>query len=163
MAGLNRLGFVYTPQVTLQGKDYRGWDSPSRFADAVGAINQRPPRAELGLRLTSAPVGLSLTLNGKVIDPATRPGAQVFIALYENQLSTRVPAGENAGRTLSHDHVVRLWRGPFPVGGGGRIELSEVFPLDKDWNPARFGAAAFVQAPGSGDILQAVALPACPI
>jgi len=159
LAGLNHLSFVYTPQVTLQGGDFRGWGSAPGFAEAVRAVNQRPARADLTLSLSpGAPGALAVALNGTANDP----GAQVFIALYENRLSTRVPAGENAGRTLNHDHVVRVWRGPFQVGGDGRIALDQVVPLDAEWKPAQLGAAAFVQDPRSGDVLQAIALPACP-
>lgn len=160
VAHWNRLRAIYTPQVTLQGADYRNWGG-HRFADAVRAINQRPARADLNLSLGIAADAVTLALNGGVNDASARPGAQVFMALYENQLSTRVPAGENAGRTLRHDHVVRAWLGPFQVGADGRIELSRALAFDRAWNPAQLGAAAFVQDVRSGDVLQAVALPAC--
>jgi hypothetical protein len=160
IAQLNRQRVVYTPQVTLQGEDYRGWGS-GRFADAVRAINQQPARAELNLSLGVAQDAVTLVLKGGVSDASARPAAQVFMALYENQLSTRVPAGENAGRTLRHDHVVRVWLGPFQVGSDGRIDLSRAVTFDKNWNSTQLGAAAFVQDARSGDVLQAVALPAC--
>lgn len=162
IARWNRLRTIYTPQVTLQGEDYRGWGwGGGRFADAMRAINQRPARAELNLSFGVSQDIVTLILKGGVSDAGARPAAQVFLALYEDQLSTRVPAGENAGRTLRHDHVVRVWLGPFQVGGDGRIDLSRALAFDKDWNPAQFGAAAFVQDARSGDVLQAVALPAC--
>lgn len=163
IAQWNRLRTIYTPQVTLQGEDYRSWGS-SRFADAVRAINQRPARAELNLTLAVTPDAVTLALTGEVRDAGARTGAQVFMALYEDQLSTQVPAGENAGRTLRHGHVVRIWLGPFPVGGDGgdgRIDLNRALAFDTAWRPAQLGAVAFVQDLRSGDVLQTVALPAC--
>lgn len=164
LARLQRQRVVYTPQVTLQGEDYRGWGNATRFAEAVRAINARPARAELKLSLTASQTSMALALNGAVGDTSARRGAQVFIALYENQLSTQVPAGENAGRTLRHDHVVRVWFGPFQVGGDGRIDLTRQAALGKEWNLNHLGVAAFVQDAGSGDVLQAVSvgLTACP-
>lgn len=158
---LNRQRVVYTPQITLQGEDYRVWGSSSSFAQAVRAINQQPAQAELNLSLATAQKVITITLKGMVNDASVHPGARVFIALYENRLSTQVPAGENAGRVLQHDHVVRVWLGPFQVGGDGRIDLNRAASLDQAWNPAYLGAAAFVQDARSGNVLQAVMLPAC--
>lgn len=162
VAEWNRLGFVYTPQVTLQGRDFAAWRSSARFADAVQAINRRPAGAGLELKLRSYPGRLALTLRAAVANPGAHGHAQAFVALYQNRLSTEVPAGENAGRTLHHDHVVRIWRGPFETDSDGRIALDQVFHLDAGRVPAHLGVAAFVQDAGSGEILQALALPACP-
>jgi hypothetical protein len=160
IAQRNRQRVVYTPQVVLQGEDFRAWSS-RRFAQAVQAINQRPARAVLGLSLSLGDDAATLALKGAVTDAGARSTAQVFLALHENQLSTQVPAGENAGRTLRHDHVVRVWFGPFQVGGDGRIDLTRSVQLDRRWQPARLGATAFVQDAASGDVLQAIALAAC--
>lgn len=161
-AGWNRLGFVYTPQLMLQGRDFAAWSNGARFAEALAGINQRPAGADLALRLASDPGRLTLTLHATVVNPTAHPDAQLFVALYQNQLSTRVSAGENAGRTLHHDHVVRAWHGPIKTGSDGRVALNQAFQLDAGWQPAQLGVAAFVQDPHSSEVLQALALPACP-
>src|SRR5207244_8430096 len=41
---------VYTPQVTLQGRDARDWRDESSFAREIAAINRKANRANLQLR-----------------------------------------------------------------------------------------------------------------
>jgi hypothetical protein len=159
-ARLNGLRTIYTPQVTLQGKDFRGWNG-NRFADAVQAINGQPARADLRLRAIASQDAVSLSLKGSVRDPRDPSSTQVYLALVESQLNTPVPAGENAGRTLRHDHVARVWLGPFRVTDKGGIDLTRNVPLGQGWNRSRLGAVAFVQDGRSGEILQAVAVAAC--
>lgn len=161
MAQLNRQRTVYTPQVMLQGEDYRGWVSNSAFASSINAINQRPAKAELNLSLVAEQNTFNIVLKGKIGDVNARTSSRAYIALYENMLSTQVPAGENAGRTLNHDHVVRALYGPFQVGSDGRIDLNRIAALDRAWNPAKLGVAAYVQDAQSGSVIQAVMLPAC--
>ncbi|MEW6514878.1 MAG: DUF1223 domain-containing protein [Pseudomonadota bacterium] len=144
--------FVYTPQVMLNGRDYRGWQS-SRFVADVAAINQVPARARIELRLTTSPGAMDLVANAN----STQTGAVFYIALYENQLSSDVKAGENSGARLLHDYVVREWLGPYPVGESRQLRIA----LKLDWQPASLGLAAVVQTPGKGEVLQALALKYC--
>ena len=57
-----------------------------------------------------------------------------------------------------HDHVVRLFRAGPTLDANGDVQWSLTLPL-----PAETGSAstlvAFVQNPGTGDMLQALALP----
>ena len=160
-ARLNRNRVVYTPQVMLQGADYPGWVSGARFSDAVSVIKQQPVHAQLSLNLLTELNSYTLTIKGFVDSAVARSAVQVFIVLYENQLITQVLVGENAGRTLNHDHVVRILLGPFQVSNDGFIDIKRVVALEKSWNPARLGAAAFVQGASSGNVLQAVMLAPC--
>src|SRR5258706_10682079 len=50
MAKLARAAMVYTPQVLLQGQDFREWGS-SAFEQAVAKINARPAKAQISLLL----------------------------------------------------------------------------------------------------------------
>ena len=57
LAAITRARVVYTPQVVLSGKDYRGWGSRSRFAEAVRAVNATAARAHITLTLSAASDG----------------------------------------------------------------------------------------------------------
>ena len=72
---------------------------------------------------------------------------------------TEVKAGENAGKRLAHDHVVRQWRvGPtLDTNGEARGRLT--FPLPAERGP--LSIVAFADNTTSGDVLQAFALPLC--
>jgi hypothetical protein len=158
LSAINRARTVYTPQVLLGGRDYRNWSSRARFAEDVRATNARPARAELTLALREAPSGrLELKASAVVREISDRRDAALYVAAYENGLSSRVTAGENRGVTLTHDFVVREWWGPIALDASGQAEL--VRPVAR--GVTRGGLAAFVQSRSNGEVLQALALPSC--
>lgn len=146
----SRLGWVYTPQVMLDGKDYRNWHR-SRSPQ----VKPAPAQVSLSLTLLQSPEHIDAQVNSRFFSPASSQGAQLFLALYENRLSSKVAAGENAQRTLNHDYVVRELAGPFNPGTRHR------FRLQAGWKASDLGVAAFMLN-GRGETLQAVAQPACP-
>jgi hypothetical protein len=161
LAKLGRATFVYTPQVLLQGRDFRGWASDA-FAKTVAEINARPPRARVSLALHSIGTGgADVEIAAELVDPALRDEAFVYAAAYENKLASDVRAGENRGRRLEHDYVVREWLGPVAFGADGRLAQRRTLPLLPEANPAHSGVAAFVQDRRTGEVLQALMLPAC--
>jgi hypothetical protein len=148
----NRARVVYTPQLVLNGKDYRR-SGDSDFERRVAEVNR--DRAPASIRLALETAGDRLKVNG-AWSGADRGEAQAWLALYENRLSSEIKAGENRGKRLEHDYVVRDIAGPFPQGA-----IAHTFALDKHWNRANLGVASFVQDPRSGDVLQAVAKGIC--
>lgn len=110
---------VYTPQVVANGRDWRDW-------------HREPiPRPEVA---SGTAVKLRLQQEGPVlqvqVDPwPGRAGARLsgYWALLEDSHESQVKAGENAGATLRHHHVVRMiqpvpaW--PASAGHAGRIEV----------------------------------------
>lgn len=87
--------FSYTPQVLVNGRDWRQWPAlPQALAAApVQILLQRESDDRVLVRVQAgkdAPRSLSL-----------------WWALVEDGHLSRVMAGENTGRTLRHDHVVR--------------------------------------------------------
>jgi hypothetical protein len=95
-----RAPYVYTPQVLVNGADERSWNR-------LGA-NQLP-------RPTAAAVpGLRLERQGNKVraDVSALPGGRQlagYWAVLSGRVQSEVTRGENAGRTLTHDHVVRLY------------------------------------------------------
>lgn len=161
MARLARAAFVYTPQVVLQGRDFRAWGS-SAFADEVARINARPARADLAVQLEDGTAGgFRVRLEAALRAPAGVSDPAVFLGTYENKLLTEVKNGENAGKTLSHDYVVLAWEGPLELKGG-RLEVDRVLPLLPKAVRGNSGVAAFVQNRATGEVLQALMRPACP-
>ncbi len=88
-------------------------------------------------------------------------GAQVFLALYENNLASRIEAGENAGKLLRHDYVVRELIGPFRLPASGASSFQHRFTLGADWKRDDLGVSAFVQDAATGEVYQALQRPAC--
>jgi hypothetical protein len=86
--------FNYTPQVLVDGRDWRRWPELPAAGAASGVLLELERRDErVQLRVT------------------TRAGAPTRIGLWwgllEDGHASSVQAGENAGVRLQHDHVVR--------------------------------------------------------
>jgi hypothetical protein len=151
------MALVYTPQVVLQGRDFRGWGSRA-FDEAVERINSQPAKARLKLSvLGSDAKGLEVEASAELLKPAG--DAALYLAAYQSRLESQVTAGENRGRILTHDHVVLEWLGPFNLESR-RVER-RTLPLLPGATAANSGAAAFVQDRRTGEVLQAVLRGSC--
>jgi len=142
---------VYTPQLMLSQQLHLNWSQAASVLDAVHAAQLRPSLVDLHLRANAQAQGWRVDLES-LAHPDAR-GALMYLALYEDGLTSSVRAGENSGVTLHHDRVVRgLW-GPWPVGAR---HLDVQPPAHAR---AKFlGLTAFVQDEG-GRTLQALSLP----
>jgi hypothetical protein len=157
---LQRLALVYTPQVMLQGQDFRGWATPA-FEQALAKINARPARAEIALELLPAGSStLTVRVSATLLDAAQAEQAGLYLAAYESRLESRVGAGENRGRTLSHDHVVLEWQGPLAFSSP-RLIQERALPLLPGAQRANSGVVAFVQNRRTAEVLQVLMLPSC--
>jgi hypothetical protein len=166
LAELKRAKMIYTPQVVLQGQEFRLWDARQgdsrKFMTAVETINHQPPRAKLMLAVSSlGSKSVDVSLWAELLPGVERKNTAVYLAAYENKLSSQVSSGENRGKTLPHDYVVREWIGPIEFGSSPKVEDKRTLPLLPNANPKQSGVAAFVQNRSSGDVLQALMLPAC--
>ena len=154
LARANGLRSVYTPGFFVSGTEARRW--PQALRDEVRRVNARPAGATI--RVRSANDGERLAIDASASAPGTQ--ASLFLAVTESGLASKVARGENGGATLAHDHVVRVWLGPFPLAAG-ELRVQREVRLDGAWNRARLGVVAFVQDAAGGAVLQALAAPAC--
>ena len=161
MAKLARAAMVYTPQVLLQGQDFRQWNSQA-FGQAVSKINAQPAKARISLSLSLARKdAFEVEAIAELLGAAPSPDLALYFGAYENKLVSEVKAGENRGKTLPHDYVVLQWAGPFDFKGG-KLAERQALPLLPKAVPAHSGVVAFVQNRATGEVLQALMLPACP-
>lgn len=150
---------IYTPEIFMGGKEWRDWRGNP--ATAIKRINARPAQATIEIALGKVEGGkLPLTVKAGT---AASQAAQLFVALYENGLSSDVKTGENSGTVLHHDYVVREWLGPFSLTGlageGGRA-FTRTLALPPGAVAGKLGVAAFVQN-AQGEVLQALSLGLC--
>jgi hypothetical protein len=158
---LQRMALIYTPQVLLQGRDFRAWNSPALDA-AVERINAQPPRARLAIDILSAgSAGLRTAVRGEVLDQAQRADAALYIAAFQHRLQSDVGAGENGGRRLTHDYVVLEWQGPIASRAEGGFAEERTLALLPTASAETSGVAAFVQNRRTAEVLQALLLAAC--
>ena len=157
-----RAKVVYTPQVLLQGQDFRHWDSGA-FDDAVARINVRPARARIALALNvRGKDAFEVEARAELLDASQKADAALYLATYENKLVSRVAAGENRGKTLAHDFVVFEWVGPVEFAADGRLTERRTLPLLPKAVAKHSGVVGFVQNRSTAEVLQALMLPACP-
>lgn len=130
----SRSASLYTPEVMLHGHEIeRGRLSPS----------SEPAHAQL-----------ELDLDGTQATIRAHGGRRVFLAVTESDLTVQVEAGENRGRTLRHDDVVRELYGPFDA----RRPVVQNVTFSPNWNRANLALVAFVEDE-RGEVLEAVRLP----
>lgn len=150
LAAANGSG-VYTPGIFVQGREARDWPDARRFDAVVKAAQQASSGARLSVSVQS--LSPSAVVVAAVGDGP--PEARLWLALVQDASSTAVRAGENRGETLRNHHVVRAWRGPFPVAGAVQ---SLGFPATGEAQPAGWSVVALVER-SNGATLQAVRLP----
>ncbi len=153
-----RLGLkdVYTPQAVVDGgTDVVGSLAPELRAAIAKAAGE--PAAAVELRLEATPSEVRVEADVEV--PAALAGRKwdLMLAVYETGLRTPVRAGENGGRTLDNDYVVRSLRRVGRVKATSKQKAT--LPLEKDWDRGRLGVAAFVQDPATLEIRGASARP----
>lgn len=141
IAARNGLRSIYTPQVVRHGQDWRDWSSA---LDAGAAA-----RANLVVRRTG-PDAFEAVVTPR--DPQARWSA--YWTVTEDGHSSRVKAGENAGETLRHDHVVRQYTRVGDYQGTRVLTFSAV--AQDAAHPRR--VSLVVTDPGGGATLQALGL-----
>jgi hypothetical protein len=144
LAGRGDQATVYTPQVFIDGHVWKDWPrAPTHETAVVGS-----PDVSLTV---SRGDDLQVRVDGAATDASRY---RTFVALTENGLTSSVKAGENRGRQLAHDHVVRDFAGPLAMP---RAEA--VLHPPRELDMARSSVVAFVEDARSGDIVRTVRLP----
>ncbi len=143
-----RAGNVYTPQMIVNGADAFVGSDRDKGRQAIEAALGLPAAVRLALNVEPAPegvkVGYELNALGKTV--------LLNVALLERGLVTAVGRGENAGRTLHHENVVRVFKS-LPLTGDAQGSLS-LFP-PKLFKSEHASVIAFAQDPKSYRIVAA--------
>jgi hypothetical protein len=161
-AAIWRSGTIYTPQFILSGKNQR----PGLFGYSLsGQIESRyklKPNANITISLQNRSGNrLHLSVKGRLVKTGNYVGKAMYVAVYESGLREQIVRGENRGRLLSHDHVVRTLYGPVLLDRQGKVIFTKLINIPAGWNRRSLGVAAFVQDVKNGKVLQAIALPLC--
>ena len=151
----NATTFVYTPQVLLQGHDWQAWAAGSAPVERAGRTT---PGANISIEATVSGDAVVAVADATVADAGARADAQLFVAYADSGLHSDVAAGENRGKRLTHDHVVRALQSAGNPSAEGRMHGRFEFrkPPEAGMAPT---LVAFVQRRTTGDVLQTVAVP----
>jgi hypothetical protein len=149
---LQRMALVYTPHVVVQGRDVADW-SRAGFDPAALRTNAQPAKARISLRLSGGEDGFfDVEAEAEVSAPADGQEPVLYLAAYQNRLDGPAPLPE---------YAVLKWEGPLPFGRAHRLQERRSVPLLPKARASDSGVAAFVQDRRTGEVLQALMLPAC--
>ncbi|MEO6291326.1 MAG: DUF1223 domain-containing protein [Burkholderiaceae bacterium] len=127
----NKQNGIYTPQVVLNGQDWRGWGS-------VGPFNTPTPTSK---EIASSSISLQQIGTDQfeaMVNPVPLQSGQsgqtgtatwsAYWTVTEHGHSSKVKAGENKGETLVHDYVVRQYTavGDYAAGTPHKLSLRSV-------------------------------------
>lgn len=148
---------VVTPQVMMGRHVLVDWRDTGAFSRLLAAERFLPPGIDLSLDVTRGQGELRVAIGAHTRE-ASVSSSLLWLALYEDGLSRRVTGGENAGRWLRHDRVVRHLQGPLPVLGDTHASEASV-PLPADADIRAMGLVLFAESSLTGEGLQAMELP----
>lgn len=135
---------VYTPGVFLNGREWRGWHTNS-------VPSAKPSRVQLALSAQAQAAKIALQVQASGRWPKT---AALRTVLFERTLRSSVARGENAGKALEHDFVVRSSQLNSLASRSNSVE----FAVPAQSKLAQLGVLAMVQDQTSGEILQSLSL-----
>ncbi len=143
---------LYTPQMIVNGKAEFVGSNKTRAKREIDRALKQPVRAVIAL---SGLVRGGKTATVNYVVSSVPANALLQVAVVERGLVTDVPRGENAGRNLLHDNVVRHFQTIMLDGvGNGTAELE----LSTLLQPENSSIIVYVQDAGDMSILGAVSL-----
>lgn len=148
---------VYTPQLVIDGRLQCVGSDRACVRRSIGRA-AASPLADVRLSIgqlhearRSAAIEVSLPKGMTLDEPA-----EILVAVVEDGLVTDVARGENGGRQLMHDAVVRRLASVGRMPPHGRsISVTTPIELAADWQPGRLRIVAFVQERDSRRIIGA--------
>lgn len=148
-AGIHKEERVYTPQMMVNG--VIGFVGSDR-ASAMKAIQDKTTRTRGALKVSAKQKG-----DGKTVEVAIEsqlkpvPGVVLWIALAEDGLRSEVTAGENKGKSMVHQAVVRSYT-RYDISETDLANYTVTLPWKADWDPKAMRVVAAVQSEKLGAI-----------
>ena len=138
---------VFTPQMVIQGM--RGEVGSDRAA--IDRALQEQSKAKTGVAVALEKLGVSRVRIQVGAAPDAK-NAEIWLYFMNRELKTKIPRGENQGRTLVHRNVVREWR---QIGQHTGEAFSAVVTAAGEKGEKRELVAVLVQRPKNGAIIGA--------
>ncbi|KAF7836779.1 putative membrane lipoprotein lipid attachment site-like protein [Senna tora] len=145
------LDTMFTPQVVVQGKAHCVGNDENALVTAITEAPRFPaPSFQVCIASfqRSSPDCLQVSLTGALRMKVDSNGVNVMVALYESGLVNDCERGENRGRVLSNDYVVRKLEklcNVKDISAKKTVSGTVNFPLWEGFNASKCGVALFVQ------------------
>ena len=108
-------GQVYTPQAVIDGRTHAVGSNQGQIDAALAKYSDGLP-----VHLSLSSTGDAVTVNIDAADPAAEaqmPHATLWLVMYDRSVTVPIDRGENSGRTITYNDVVRklrpiaMWKG----------------------------------------------------
>ncbi len=149
---------VYTPQMVVDGStEFVGSNMQKAQAAIIEAAKLAKATVEINPVNAEFQKQQPITLKINIKDlPKRSESVEVFLALTEDNLISNVSRGENSGRNLQHDSVVRQLKSVATIATDANLFSGETsFQLQNDWKRKDLHAVVFVQESKSRKIIGA--------
>lgn len=145
-----RQNSVFTPEAVIDGVyGINGSDSKSLGE----AIRQCSPNTKALLNVISRDIDgdlkVKVTVSLNCPTELNNKSAELFVAITEDNLSTKVRSGENSGATLPHTGVVRILKkiDQLAFGPSNALDHTVILTLNPEWKKKDLRIVAFLQDP----------------
>ena len=152
LGALNRQHSIYTPEFLVSGRETRGTRA---VVKAIQSANDQDAAVRVRLSASLAKTGeiaADVRVSGDTGD------AELYLAVYENGITREIGGGENRGRTLHYDFVVRHFRRVALLDQEDHVGTHAI-PVGAGWNTANLGLAVLVLDRRSSGTRQALSTP----
>ncbi|KAK6946778.1 Protein of unknown function DUF1223 [Dillenia turbinata] len=143
------LDTMFTPQIVVQGTTQFVANDEEALLSNIMSASRFPGLALQATFNRSSPDTLQVSLTGALRSKVDSQGANVMVALYENGLVTDCPSGENKGKVLANDFVVRKLEklcAVKDITAKKTVNGTVNFSLWESFNSSKCGIAVFVQS-----------------
>ncbi len=153
-----------TPEMVVDGRAQFLGRAVGKMREAIEE-SARAPQAQVALTLAPGAEKGVLQATIRIQDYPSNltkkdDKAEVRVAVTEDDLASQVGAGENAGKHLEHEAVVRKLISAGEVKEGEPFSKEVKIPLAREWNPEHLHVVVFLEAHSSHQILGAATSPA---
>lgn len=142
------LDTMFTPQIVVQGRAQCVGNEEEAVLSTLSQAPRFPSPTFQATFQKSSEDTLQVSLSGALRMKVDHQGVNVMVALYESNLVTNCPRGENKGKVLSNDFVVRrLEKLCFVKDVSAKKTLSGTvnFSLWEGFNSSKCGVGVFAQ------------------
>jgi len=142
---------VYTPQMVFNGSSECVGSRTAQTRELIRKGAQVSPDVAIHLQpsqyTNQEKWKITIQMEG------VHAGQTLYAAVTEEGLEVPIARGENGGKTLKYDHVVRAFE--MKSLGDAMEEIQVALSLPKDLNPSKSRLVAFIQDDDTGKIIRA--------
>jgi len=146
-------GRVYTPMMVVQGREHMVGSSREDVTSALARAARAPASGAAISGRAAGPDRVAIEAT------AGDSAARAYVVLVESAVDTRVLRGENRGRVLRNDHIVRRLRRAFELAPQQRKSETVELAVDPTWRREHLAVVLFLQDPESLAIQSAARVP----